>query len=86
MMRGDRGGALREWVDGKELSESTLLRRIRQEILQGGRVTYGDAIVATLSRQLQGEYRRQISAKHLCKWMRFAGVFPGEEIVSTLWR
>jgi hypothetical protein len=33
-------------------------QRVRQEILQEGRATYGDAIVATLSRQLKGEYGR----------------------------
>jgi predicted nuclease of restriction endonuclease-like (RecB) superfamily len=61
-------------------------RRVRQEILQEGRATYGDAIVATLSRQLKGEYGRGFSAKNLRNMIRFAEVFPDEEIVSPLWR
>lgn len=61
-------------------------RRVRQEILQEGRATYGDAIVATLSRQLREEYGRGFSAKTLRNIIRFAEVFADEEIVSTLWR
>jgi predicted nuclease of restriction endonuclease-like (RecB) superfamily len=61
-------------------------QRVRQEILQEDRATYGDAIVATLSRQLKGEYGRGFSAKNLRNMIRFAEVFPDEEVVSTLWR
>ncbi|RJQ85047.1 MAG: DUF1016 domain-containing protein [Desulfobacteraceae bacterium] len=61
-------------------------RRINQEILKEARAEYGEAIVATLSRQLQIEYGRGFSAKNLRHMIRFAEVFADEAIVSTLWR
>jgi predicted nuclease of restriction endonuclease-like (RecB) superfamily len=61
-------------------------QRVRQEILKDGRAEYGEAIVSTLSRQLQVEYGRGFSAKNLRHMIRFAEVFADEAIVSTLWR
>ena len=61
-------------------------RRINQEILKDGRAEYGEAIVSTLSGQLQIEYGRGFSAKNLRHMIRFAEVFTDEAIVSTLWR
>jgi len=61
-------------------------KRIHQEILKGARAEYGEAIVSTLSRQLQSEYGQGFSAKNLRHMIRFAEVFPDEAIVSTLWR
>lgn len=61
-------------------------RRINQDILKDGRAEYGEAIVSTLSRQLQIEYGRGFSAKNLRHMIRFAEVFADEAIVSTLWR
>ena len=61
-------------------------RRINQDILKEGRAEYGEAIVSTLSRQLQVEYGRGFSAKNLRHMIHFAEVFADEAIVSTLWR
>jgi hypothetical protein len=61
-------------------------RRINQEILKDGRAEYGEAIVSTLSRQLQVAYGRGFSTKNLRHMLRFTEVFADEAIVSTLWR
>jgi hypothetical protein len=53
-------------------------QRVRQEILKDGRAEYGEAIVSTLSRQLQVEYGRGFSAKNLRHMIRFAEVFADE--------
>jgi len=61
-------------------------KRINGEILQGARADYGEAIVSTVSRQLVAEYGSGFAGKSLRHMMRFAEVFPDEQIVSTLWR
>jgi predicted nuclease of restriction endonuclease-like (RecB) superfamily len=61
-------------------------QRISAEVLGGQRATYGEEIVATVSRQLTAEYGRSFSAKSLRHMMRFAEVFPSLGIVSTLSR
>lgn len=60
--------------------------RIRQNILKNRRATYGEAIVSTLSRQLEPEFGRGFSAKALHHMVRFAEAFPNREIVSALSR
>jgi hypothetical protein len=72
-------------------AELTLLywrigRRIHSEVLSGERARYGEAIVATLSRQLVAGYGRSFSAKSLARMVQFAEVFPDEPIVATLSR
>jgi hypothetical protein len=47
-------------------------QRVRREILQEGRATYGDAIVVTLSRQLREEYGQGFSAR-VSSWKRLPG-------------
>lgn len=61
-------------------------RCINAAVLGGERAAYGDEIVSTLSRQLTARYGKGFSAKSLRHMMRFAEVFPDEQIVSTLWR
>lgn len=61
-------------------------KRINEEILKGKRARYGEEIVSSLSRQLIHEYGSGFSAKNLRHMMKFADVFPDEQIVSTLWR
>ncbi len=61
-------------------------KRISEEILKGKRAEYGEKIVGTLSRQLEKDYGRGFSAKSLRHMVRFAEVFPDEEIVSALRR
>jgi hypothetical protein len=61
-------------------------RRINAEILQDERAAYGEQIVATLSRQLTIDHGRSFGVKNLRHMMRFAEVFPEENIVYALSR
>jgi DUF1016 N-terminal domain len=60
--------------------------RILREVLGNERATYGEQIVATLSRQLVSEFGRGFEDKNLRRMMQFAEAFPDEAIVATLWR
>lgn len=53
--------------------------RIRQNILKNRRAAYGEAIVSTLSRQLEPEFGRGFSAKALHHMVRFAEPLPGQQ-------
>jgi predicted nuclease of restriction endonuclease-like (RecB) superfamily len=89
---------LRQLIDGARQraaaainAELTLLywqvgERIHRELLQGQRAAYGDAIVASLGRQLSAEYGRGFSSKNLRHMMRFARAFPDQQIVYALSR
>ena len=59
-------------------------QRIQVEILTGKRADYGEAIVATLSRQLVQHYGRGFAEKSLRRMIQFAAAFPVEPIVATL--
>jgi predicted nuclease of restriction endonuclease-like (RecB) superfamily len=61
-------------------------KRIRSEMLGDERAGYGETIVATLSRQLVGEYGRGFAEKNLRRMIQFAEAFPNEQIVATLMR
>jgi hypothetical protein len=61
-------------------------RRVREDILKEKRAEYGAEIVATLGRQLEIEFGRGFDEKSLRHMVRFAEVFPDEEIVSALRR
>ena len=61
-------------------------KRIGEEVLKGERASYGEAIVATVSRQLAEEFGSNFSVKNLRHMMRFAESFPDQQIVSTLSR
>ena len=70
-------------------AELTLLywrigHRIQAEVLAGRRANYGEAIVATLSRQLVAHYGRGFAEKNLRRMVQFASAFPEEQIVATL--
>jgi len=60
--------------------------RILRELLGNERATYGEQIVATLSRQLVAAFGRGFEKKNLHRMMQFADAFPDESIVATLWR
>ena len=60
--------------------------RIRRDILKERRAAYGTQIVSTVSRQLEPEFGRGFDEKSLRHMIRFAEVFPDEEIVSALRR
>jgi predicted nuclease of restriction endonuclease-like (RecB) superfamily len=61
-------------------------QRVLTEILGNKRASYGDEIVATVSRQLTAEYGRGFAAKSLRRMIQFAGAFPDREIVAALSR
>ena len=61
-------------------------KRIQEAVLWHERAGYGDAIVATLSRQLTVDYGRGFSEKSLRHMIRFAEAFPDERIVSAVMR
>lgn len=61
-------------------------KRIREDILHEKRAEYGQEIVSALARQLTLEYGRGFTEKSLRHMIRFAEVFPDEEIVSALRR
>lgn len=72
-------------------AELTLLywqvgQRIGQEILQGERAAYGDALVASIAQQLSADFGRGFSAKNLRHMLRFAQAFGDEQIVYSLSR
>ena len=60
--------------------------RIRTEILNSKRATYGDEIFSTLSRKLVAEFGNGFSQANLFRMARFAEVFPQREIVAALSR
>ncbi|MCD2450283.1 PDDEXK nuclease domain-containing protein [Methylicorpusculum oleiharenae] len=61
-------------------------QRIRREVLNGERAEYGEQIVISLAKQLETDYGRGFSSKNLRHMLRFAEVFPTEEIVYALSR
>jgi predicted nuclease of restriction endonuclease-like (RecB) superfamily len=61
-------------------------RRIRADVLKQKRGEYGEQIVITLAQELTAEYGRGFSRQSLFRMVRFAEVFPDEEIVSSLMR
>jgi hypothetical protein len=62
----------------------TIGKRIRDDLLKQARADYGERIVATLSQELTAEYGRGFGARNLFRMVRFAEVFPDEQIVSSL--
>lgn len=60
--------------------------RIRTEVLDSKRATYGEQIVSALSRQLEADYGRGFSEKNLRRMVQFAELYPDEQIVVSLTR
>ena len=61
--------------------------RINREVLGYKRAEYGKQIVATVGRQLQEEYGpRGFEEKNIRRMMKFAQIFPDEQIVAPLAR
>jgi predicted nuclease of restriction endonuclease-like (RecB) superfamily len=61
-------------------------KRIGEEILKGERAGYGEAIVATVSRQLVEEFGTGFSEKSLRRMIQFSESFQDAQIVATLSR
>jgi hypothetical protein len=89
---------LREWIQQARVAAARVVdehlcalywrigTRIRMEILKEQRAEYGAGIVSAVGRQLEAEFGRGFSEKSLRHMIRFAEVFPYEEIVSALRR
>jgi predicted nuclease of restriction endonuclease-like (RecB) superfamily len=60
--------------------------RIRREVLKEKRASYGEEIVAALSRELTREFGRGFGESGLWRMVQFAEVFPEQDIVATLSR
>jgi predicted nuclease of restriction endonuclease-like (RecB) superfamily len=58
--------------------------RIRREVLREERAEYGEQVVEALSKVLAAEYGRGYGRRNLFHMIRFAEVFPDQEIVQTL--
>ena len=61
-------------------------QRIRVEVLKEKRADYGNEICSTLSNELIREFGSGFSRPNLTRMIRFAEVFPTQQIVVTLSR
>lgn len=61
-------------------------QRIRREVLGDGRAGYGQQILATLSQELVRDYGKGFNPSALTRMIKFAEVFPNEQIVVSLVR
>ncbi|MCB9743571.1 MAG: DUF1016 domain-containing protein [Alphaproteobacteria bacterium] len=89
-------GDLRQLIDGSRQraavainSELVLLywqigARVRVHILKEARAEYGKEVIADLARALTREYGRGFGRRNLHHMVRFAEVFPEQEIVNAL--
>jgi len=59
-------------------------QRIREDVLKNERAEYGKEILSTLSKELKADYGNGFSVPNLSRMLRFAEVFPEEEIAQTL--
>lgn len=59
-------------------------KRIREDVLHEQRASYGEEIVSALGRQLTAEYGKGFDRRNLFYMIRFAEVFPDEQIVNAL--
>ena len=60
--------------------------RIRREVLNEQRASYGEEILPTLSAKLVREFGKGFAEKSLRRRVQFAEVFPDEQIVVSLVR
>jgi len=61
-------------------------RRIKQEILKEQRAEYGKQVLSNLSKELTLAFGKGWSEQQLRHCVRFADIFEGQEILSTVWR
>lgn len=59
-------------------------QRIRSDLLGNERAEYGKQVVSTVAAQLSTEYGRGFNRRNLYNMLRFADLFPDEEIVHAL--
>ena len=60
--------------------------RIRRDILQEKRASYGEEILPTLSAKLMPEFGQGFSGRNLARMIALAEAFPDAKIVATLSR
>jgi predicted nuclease of restriction endonuclease-like (RecB) superfamily len=89
-------GDIRQFVDAARQQtaravNSTLVvmywqigKRIREDVLGNERAEYGKEIVSALSAELTQEYGRGFDQRNLHYMVRFAELFPDEQIVNAL--
>lgn len=81
-----RSGVARAVYSAQVVLHWQVGRRILTDILRHKRASYGDEIVATVSRRLTADYGRGFAEKSLRRMIQFAEVFPDPEIVAALSR
>ena len=86
LMEAARTGVARAVYSAQVVLHWQVGQRILADILKYKRATYGDAIVATASRQLTADYGRGFAEKSLRRMIQFADLFPDPEIVAALSR
>ncbi len=59
-------------------------KAIKEEVLLGDRVQYGDATIKRLSEKLVEEYGNGFGQRNLFRMVRFFQQFPDSEIVTTV--
>jgi hypothetical protein len=79
-----RAGVARAVDSGLTMLYWHIGRRIRQDILMEKRAEYGQKIVSALGTQLSAEFGRGFGVRNLFRMVRFAEVFPDDQIVSAL--
>jgi predicted nuclease of restriction endonuclease-like (RecB) superfamily len=61
-------------------------RRVQEDLLQQNRAEYGAAIIISVARQLEADFGTSFGEKNLRHMLKFAEVFPDEQIVYALRR
>ncbi|MGC4119500.1 MAG: PDDEXK nuclease domain-containing protein [Myxococcales bacterium] len=60
--------------------------KIRTEVLEGKRASYGKRVIAAVGRRLESQYGSGFGEKSLRRMLQFAQAFPDREIVAALRR
>jgi predicted nuclease of restriction endonuclease-like (RecB) superfamily len=86
LIEATRAGVARAVYSAQVLLHWQVGHRILADILRHERASYGEEIVATVSRQLAADYGRGFAEKSLRRMIQFAQLFPDREIVAALSR
>src|SRR4051794_20445589 len=86
LIEATRAGVARAVNSAQVLLHWEVGQRIQAEILRHKRASYGEEVVATVSRQLAADYGRGFAEKSLRRMIQFARLFSDREIVAALSR
>ena len=64
----------------------TIGKRINDEVLKGDRASYGDQVISDISKDLTLKFGRGYNKASLFRMLRFAKMYPKQEIVATVSR